>query len=97
MDIPLGNLIFRKFVVAVEDDEQISREKNTREDNIILRMTIDVFSIIVFVSTKADVGEVLRDRFSASKEESLWFCQSMADALCTFGEDSRCALTLVML
>jgi (p)ppGpp synthase/HD superfamily hydrolase len=41
------------------------------------------------LSDYRQVGEVLWDRFSASKEETLWFYQSMADVLCTSGKDLK--------
>jgi (p)ppGpp synthase/HD superfamily hydrolase len=38
------------------------------------------------LSDYRQVGEVLWDRFSVSKEETLWFYQSMADVLCASGK-----------
>jgi len=34
-------------------------------------------------------GETLWNRFNASKEETLWFYQSMANVLCTSGKDLK--------
>ena len=41
------------------------------------------------LSDYKQVGEVLWNRFSASKEETLWFYQSMANVLCTSGKDLK--------
>jgi (p)ppGpp synthase/HD superfamily hydrolase len=41
------------------------------------------------LSDYKQMGEVLWNRFSASKEETLWFYQSMADVFCISGEGLR--------
>jgi (p)ppGpp synthase/HD superfamily hydrolase len=41
------------------------------------------------LSDYRQVGEDLWNRFSASKEETLWFYQSMADVLCASGRDIK--------
>lgn len=41
------------------------------------------------LSDYKQVGEVLWNRFNASKEETLWFYQSMADVFCISGEGLR--------
>ena len=70
-------------------DAYISHIKEGNPSVQLVSCADKLHNVRCILSDYRQVGEVLWDRFSASKEETLWFYQSMADVLCTSGKDLK--------
>ncbi len=63
-------------------DAYISHIKEGSPSVKLVSCADKLHNVRCILSDYRQVGEVLWNRFSASKEETLWFYQSMADVLC---------------
>lgn len=70
-------------------DSYISHVKEGNPSVKLVSGADKLHNVRCILSDYRQVGEVLWDRFSASKEETLWFYQSMAGVLCTSGKDLK--------
>ena len=66
-------------------DAYISHIKEANPSVKLVSCADKLHNVRCILSDYRQVGEVLWDRFNASKEETLWFYQSMADVLCASG------------
>ena len=70
-------------------DAYISHIKEANPSVKLVSCADKLHNVRCILSDYRQEGETLWSRFNASKEETLWFYQSMADVLCTSGKDLK--------